>query len=617
MRHEIKVNLFSTSLKDMKKITSTIALLLSTFLCFAQETTTLDDASLPKPGNTSLNIYGGISAPLGTYKGDIGRAELGPLLGIGLDHYFKGNHWGIGVDFRYFQHNMRKFDMDTFHFATGFKVMDQSNAAGFKNYALSIGPSYKYSSGKLAIEAFVRGGVLFQKFPEYSEKLYLFDPSTSIATEELTPFYTDNAINNPKSLMGLVGAKLSYSFNNNIGVFIQADYLRGFGEKLGDGKSKFYVTNNDVIKEIEKEDKLYIRDGYTNIYEYYSEKKTTRETFVQTINVSAGLKFSFGGNSKQGSSSGGGTLGNKNDIGSRAILVVVKDKKTGLALSGVKVIISSKEGGENISITNSNGEADRVKNPKVGTYTIRGDKNGIATTTATVDAADFAKNNSVIYKEIFQDDPRFTLVGSTVECERYQAITGISTILSNTSNHTVANQISDNNGQFIYQLNPDENYTIVANEKGKYSQTEMVTTKGLDRNKTLFVTLKLGICPLEEGSSFVLKNILYDFDKSYIRNDAAHVLNNLVNIMKENPGLKIELSAHTDSRGDDNYNQRLSQQRAHAAVQYLISKGISKSRITAIGYGETKLINNCGNGVSCSEEQHQQNRRTEIKILKL
>jgi len=602
----------------MKKIIFTFLLLL-TSACFlyAQTETQLDSAASIHPGNTQINVYGGVSMPLGTYKGNIGRVNLGPVIGLGIDHYFKGNHWGIGMDFRYFQHTMRKFNTDTFHFATGFRTMEMSDAKGFKNYALSIGPSYKFSRGKLDIEAFLRGGILWQSFPQYEQQLFVLDMVSNTYVEALKPMYTDNETNNPKSLMGLAGVKFTYNFTENIGLFLQTDYLRGLGEKLGEGKSGFYVSSNSVLKEIQEFDKIYIRNDETNVYDYYSKERTSQQTFVQAFNVSLGLKISFGGKNKTKEVSGGssGKLDNKNGQ-TKEILVVVKDKRTGLALSGVKVNISSKENGDFVSITNSNGEADRIQNAKPGAYIISGDKNGLATSIATIEPSDFDKDNAVIYKEIFQDDSRFTLIGETMECETQKPISGISTILTNTSNNSVVNQISDNEGKFIYQLDQNRDYTVVANQSGKYSQTELISTKGLDRNKTLFVTLKLGVCPIEEGATFILKNIFYDFDKSNIRQDAARVLDNLVNIMKKNPSMKIELSAHTDSRGNDNYNLRLSQQRAQAAVNYLISKGIKQNRITAKGYGETRLVNGCGNGITCTEEQHEQNRRTEIKVLK-
>lgn len=108
----------------------------------------------------------------------------------------------------------------------------------------------------------------------------------------------------------------------------------------------------------------------------------------------------------------------------------------------------------------------------------------------------------------------------------------------------------------------------------------------------------------------------YDFDKSNIRKDAAVELDKLVAIMKENPTIWIELGSHTDSRGNDQYNKWLSQSRANSAVQYIIDRGIEKSRITAKGYGESVPVNQCTNGVKCSEADHQLNRRTEFKIVK-
>lgn len=108
----------------------------------------------------------------------------------------------------------------------------------------------------------------------------------------------------------------------------------------------------------------------------------------------------------------------------------------------------------------------------------------------------------------------------------------------------------------------------------------------------------------------------WDFDKSNIRPDAAKELDKLVAILTENPTIWIELGSHTDSRGNDQYNQWLSQSRANSAVQYIIDKGIAKSRITAKGYGEKVPVNECSNGVKCSEADHQLNRRTEFKIVK-
>lgn len=117
------------------------------------------------------------------------------------------------------------------------------------------------------------------------------------------------------------------------------------------------------------------------------------------------------------------------------------------------------------------------------------------------------------------------------------------------------------------------------------------------------------------GKTFVLKNIYYDLNKSDIRPDAAIELDKLLVILNANPGLRIELSAHTDSRASDDYNLELSQRRAEAAVGYLVGKGIDRYRIVAKGYGESRLLNKCANDVECPEEDHQLNRRTEFKVL--
>lgn len=113
------------------------------------------------------------------------------------------------------------------------------------------------------------------------------------------------------------------------------------------------------------------------------------------------------------------------------------------------------------------------------------------------------------------------------------------------------------------------------------------------------------------GKTFVLENIYYDLDKFDIRADAAKELDKLVEILLDNPTLRIELGSHTDVRGSDMYNLRLSQRRADSAIEYIISKGIERDRLQAQGYGETELIIEDAQ----NEADHQKNRRTEFKIL--
>jgi len=122
---------------------------------------------------------------------------------------------------------------------------------------------------------------------------------------------------------------------------------------------------------------------------------------------------------------------------------------------------------------------------------------------------------------------------------------------------------------------------------------------------------------VEVGMKFVMENIYYDFDKWDILPESAVELDKLVKVMNDNPGWKVELGSHTDCRGSDDYNLVLSQKRSDSAVGYIISKGISADRIIAKGYGETELVNQCDDGVPCSEADHRKNRRTEFKILEM
>jgi len=111
-----------------------------------------------------------------------------------------------------------------------------------------------------------------------------------------------------------------------------------------------------------------------------------------------------------------------------------------------------------------------------------------------------------------------------------------------------------------------------------------------------------------------IQNIYYDYDKWDIRADAVIQLDNVVQLMRDNPNLSVELGSHTDARGRDPYNLDLSDKRAKAAVAYIIEQGIPIERITAKGYGETRLVNRCSNGITCTDQEHEKNRRTELRI---
>jgi outer membrane protein OmpA-like peptidoglycan-associated protein len=112
----------------------------------------------------------------------------------------------------------------------------------------------------------------------------------------------------------------------------------------------------------------------------------------------------------------------------------------------------------------------------------------------------------------------------------------------------------------------------------------------------------------------IVENILFEFNKAELLPQSQQTLDKVILAMTANKSFRVELSAHSDSKGSDAYNLKLSEQRAASAKAYIISKGIASDRITAKGYGETKLLNNCGNNAVCSEDEHAVNRRLEFKL---
>ena len=187
---------------------------------------------------------------------------------------------------------------------------------------------------------------------------------------------------------------------------------------------------------------------------------------------------------------------------------------------------------------------------------------------------------------------------------------------------------TNDKGNCTFPLDTNAQYRIEAyKETGdtaeKYLRvSDGVSTKGIYPPAVKEETLELDM-QLEKVKKEVpikIDNIYYDLDKYDIRPDAAIELNKLVKILADNPTMELELSSHTDCRGTADYNLVLSKLRAQSAVDYIRSQGIDRARMTAAGYGETMLVNNCkceGDFiVPCTEEKHQENRRTEFKIKK-
>lgn len=172
-------------------------------------------------------------------------------------------------------------------------------------------------------------------------------------------------------------------------------------------------------------------------------------------------------------------------------------------------------------------------------------------------------------------------------------------------------------GLFRLELAENTDYLFNAGLEGYLSNTAKFSTKGIAKdpaNPVQTFEIELVLDQIYRNREIVLENIYYDYDKWDIRPDAEPTLNRLAEVLKENARINIQLGSHTDCRGNDAYNQTLSQRRAQSAVNYLISKGIDPARLSAKGYGESQPAALCACS-SCTEAEHQTNRRTTFKIV--
>ncbi len=186
--------------------------------------------------------------------------------------------------------------------------------------------------------------------------------------------------------------------------------------------------------------------------------------------------------------------------------------------------------------------------------------------------------------------------------------------------------VTGNDGKFLFRVYENENYTLTGETDGYLSKRQPYTTIGKsvppESLKELVTNITLDTIMVldkkEKNIIFVLKNIYFGYDSANINPAAARELNKLVDILTDNPEIKIEMSSHTDSIASDSYNFELSQRRAEATVTYLIKKGITPERLVAKGYGESKPIaRNTNPDGSDNPEGRQRNRRTEFKILEI
>jgi outer membrane protein OmpA-like peptidoglycan-associated protein/tetratricopeptide (TPR) repeat protein len=181
--------------------------------------------------------------------------------------------------------------------------------------------------------------------------------------------------------------------------------------------------------------------------------------------------------------------------------------------------------------------------------------------------------------------------------------------------------ISDANGNYSFGVECGKKY-YVRGEKEDYETKEssiVIPEESGKSNLPLSTAKKVKVIKIGDdlAKTFDIKMIYFDLDKSKIRPDAALELEKILDVMKQYPTLAIDIRSHTDSRQSNEYNRSLSDRRAKSTIAWLIKNGIDAARLTGKGYGESELVNKCADGVECTEEEHQLNRRSEFIITAL
>ena len=308
-----------------------------------------------------------------------------------------------------------------------------------------------------------------------------------------------------------------------------------------------------------------------------------------------------------------------------AVTGKIKDVSNGKSLAGALVHLLDHQG-KTLDLTVSDEDGSYYfKVEPLNNYQLKVEKTGFVAEQKKLITLE-EEGPEWIYDLHLQEEGSYMLYAIIQETFTNEFITGVLVRLIDAANSKpLVEEETGTSGEFKYVI-PDKkpqddiNYSIKLTKKGYLSKSvKYSTTLGEPGRIELNELMQSAITKAEVGmdvSKFIeLKPIIFDLDKSKIRPDAAAELDKVVRLLEDNPDIVIELGSHTDSRGSSYINLQLSEKRAKASVAYIISKGIDASRIQGKGYGEYQIINRCKEGLSCTEAEHQENRRTVLKIV--
>lgn len=289
-----------------------------------------------------------------------------------------------------------------------------------------------------------------------------------------------------------------------------------------------------------------------------------------------------------------------------------------IGLGGLDIYVAKKDTNGNIKTVVNLGEP--INTPKDDFTFIVDEKTKTGYFSSNRDGG---SGSDDIYKFI-QEDPEpvceVVVNGVVTDKDSGEILPGALVSIYNTNNELVNSMKVGAEANYSFVVECQSGYFLRASKELYNPSEKLIKTPIV--SKTMSVPLKLektikkALVGQDLGKILNLNPIYFDFDKYNIRYDASVELAKVIEVMKEYPTMKIDVRSHTDSRGNDEYNRILSSNRNKSTIDYIIAKGaIDSSRLTGKGYGESQLVNKCINGASCSEEEHQLNRRSEFIIV--
>jgi len=251
--------------------------------------------------------------------------------------------------------------------------------------------------------------------------------------------------------------------------------------------------------------------------------------------------------------------------------------------------------------------------------------------------SDRLKNDDNLYSFEYIDHQKIRhVLGNSIDIQTNNSISGDTVFMRNKQTNKVDIAKTNQNDKYHSVVSSKDKFVLKAVKKGmtndylengsfNQSQQEDTISKNVQMNSSdgiqltntnsrVMKNLLLKKHLLKIDDSWTLNNIHYGFNEWDVQPDAEPILDSLISLLKIYP-IRVELASHTDSRGTSEYNDWLSQKRAESVVSYLVKHGINRNRLTATGYGKRALLNRCTDGVPCSEEEHQVNRRTEVRVI--